>query len=352
MDVLAGFSPDMEIYSIDEAFLSMAGFGDRLDAHARELRRTVLQWTGIPVSVGIAPTKTLAKAANRAAKKDPASGGVRVLATKAEIEATLAGMALCDLWGIAARMAVRLEEIGIATPLALRQADTRLVRERLGVVMERMVLELQGTACFGLEHAVPDRKSIVCSRSFGRPVKLRRELEEAVATYTARAAEKMRRQGLVTANLVVFAHTNRFRPQDPQYNGSQSATLPVASADTGVLTAAAVRAAVALWRPGFSYKKAGVMFLDLHPAYTAQADLFDRPDGPRSLARMAAIDALNKRFGRDTVTYATSGRQRGWKLRSEQASARFTTDWDGLLSVGGPNTPPSRHSTTRWSPLR
>jgi DNA polymerase V len=170
------------------------------------LRATVLQWTGIPVSVGIAPTK----AANRKAKKDPASGGVALLLSADAQEAALAGMELTDLWGVADRMARRLEAIGIATPLDLRRADPRFIRERISVVIERMVHELRGMPCLGFEDVTPDRKSIMASRSFGRPVTLRNEMEEAVAAYTARAAEKMRRQNLTTANLQVFVHTNRF----------------------------------------------------------------------------------------------------------------------------------------------
>jgi DNA polymerase V len=266
MRVLADFTPDLEIYSIDEAFLRLSGFEHRLEAHARELRATVLQWTGIPVSVGIAPTKTLAKAANRKAKKDPASGGVALLLSADAQEAALAGMALTDLWGVADRMARWLEEIGIATPLDLRRADPRFIRERISVVIERMVHELRGTPCLGFEDVTPDRKSIMASRSFGRAVTLRDEMEEAVAAYTARAAEKMRRQNLTTASLQVFVHTNRFRIEDAQHFATQSVQLPVATADTGKLTSAALRGVGAIWKQDYRYKKAGVIFLDLRPA--------------------------------------------------------------------------------------
>jgi DNA polymerase V len=159
---------NLEIYSIDEAFLSFAGFEARCDEHARDLRRTVQQWTGIPVSVGIAPTKTLAKVANRLAKKDTAAGGVRLLL--GEQREALGRLELTDLWGIAGRLAERLRAIGVTTPLELRDADHRLIRERFSVVLERMVLELRGIACLGLEEVTPDRKSLVASRFFGRPI--------------------------------------------------------------------------------------------------------------------------------------------------------------------------------------
>ena len=333
MRTIAGFTPDLEIYSIDEAFLGLGGFETRLECHARALRRTVLQWTGIPVSVGIAPTKTLAKVANRRAKKDPATGGVFVLMDEAAIDAELAGMELTDLWGVAHRLAARLMALGITTPLALKQADPRFIRERFNVVLERLVLELRGIACIALEEAPPDRKSIMASRSFGRTVETREELEEAVATYTSRAAEKLRGQGLAAGRIVVFAHTNHFRPEDPQYHGMQPVRLPVATADTGKLIAAARRGLGALYRPGYRYKKAGILLLELAPAAAVQGDLFAAADTPRSKARMRAVDMLNRRFGRDTVSFAAAGRRRAWKLRSEFLSPRFTTNWDELLRV-------------------
>src|SRR3954462_744006 len=210
MSTIAGFTPDLEIYSINEAFLGLGGFETRLECHARGLRRTVLQWTGIPVSIGIAPTKTLAKVANRRAKKDLAAGGVFVLMDEAAIDAELAGMGLTDLWGVAHRLAARLMALGIATPLALKQTDPRFIRERFNVVLERLVLELRGVACIALEEAPPDRKSIMASRSFGRTVGTREELEEAIATFTSRAAEKLRVQGLVAGRIVVLGS-----PHDP-----------------------------------------------------------------------------------------------------------------------------------------
>jgi len=333
MQILAGFTPDLEIYSIDEAFLGFAGFEDRLVPHARELRRTVLQWTGIPVSVGIAPTKTLAKVANRRAKKDPACAGVFVLQNEAAIDAELSAIELTDLWGVARRLAARLRDLGIANPLMLKRTDPRFLRERFNVVLERLVLELRGIPCMVLEDTPPQRKSIMVSRSFSRMLDTRHELKEAVATFAARAAEKLRSQKLAAGRMIVFLHTNRFRPQDAQYDGVQPVTLPVATADTGRLLAAAEHGLAALYRPGFRYKKAGVILLDLAAAEAVQRELFDAADSPASRARMRAVDALNRRFGRDTVCYAASGVRRAWKLRMGYLSPRYTTSWEELLRV-------------------
>src|ERR1700733_1795007 len=302
MRILADFTPELELYSIDEAFLGLGGFETRLQVHGRALRQRVLQWTGIPVSVGIAATKTLAKVANHRAKKDPACAGVCVMLDQAAIDAELARLPLTDIWGIAGRLARRLTELGITTPLALKQTDARFVRERFSVTLERTVLELRGIPCIALEDAPPDRKSIMASRSFGRLVTARREMEEAVASYAGRAAGKMRRQNLAVGRLMVFVQTNPFRTRDAQYAREQTVRLPVATADTGKIVRAARLGLNAIWREGFQYKKAGVMLLDLTPSGQVQGGLFDRPDSARAQARMRALDHLNRRFGRDTVT--------------------------------------------------
>ncbi len=333
MTVLRQFTPDLEVYSIDEAFLHLAGFEDRLDSHARQLRATVLQWTGIPVSVGIGPTKTLAKVANRTAKKQPAMGGVCDLMAAGDQTAALAAMELTDLWGVAARTAARLTKLRIDTPLKLRNADLAVIRKHLGVVGERMVLELRGVPCHGFALAAPPNKSIVASRSFGRPVTERHELEQAVAAYAERAAEKLRRQNLAASILTVFVTTNPFKPQERQYAASQAVTLPVASADNTVLLRAAKVGVGRLWRDGYRYKKAGVMLLDLVPAATVQGDLWTAADAPSRRRLMAAIDTVNAEHGRGTLHFAASGVQRGWALRSEKRSARFTTEWGELLRV-------------------
>lgn len=333
MKTLLSFSPVLEIYSIDEAFLGLEGFDDRLEDHARTLRATVLQWTGIPVSVGIAPTKTLAKVANRLAKKDPASGGVRVLMAAIDQERALAQLELTDLWGVARRLSGRLTAQGVTTPLALRNADPKQIRQTFGVVGERIVRELRGESCIDIEEVAPNRKSLIASRSFGRPVETLTEMQEAVAAYASRAAEKMRRQNLATANLIVFVETNPFRKQDRQYRASRSAQLPIATADTGRLVAAALGALVAIWREGYKYKKAGVMLLDLAPANALQGSLFATPDSTASQARMRALDVINRRYGRGTLIIGAAGVKSAWRLRRAHVSKNYTTSWSELLTV-------------------
>lgn len=335
MKTLAGLTPEIEIYSIDEAFLSLSGFEDRVESHVRLIRQTVMQWTGIPVSIGIAMSKTLAKVANRFAKKETRHCGVLVLTDPNAIEEALAKTSLRDLWGIAGRIEQRLGEIGINTPLQLRDADPQFIRERFSVVMQRMVMELRGIPCISFEDVAPDRKSVMASRSFGRPVTSYKELREAVSSYASRAAEKIRSQNLATTYVTVFLETNQFKPDDPQYFNSKSVRLPVATADTGRVLKAARVALRAIYKTGYRYKKAGVILLELAKAAEGQGDLWMAPDSPKSKRLMHAMDGLNARYGRGTVAYASAGIEKAWKLQSDFMSPRFTTSWDELLRIKG-----------------
>ena len=332
MRILADFTPELEIYSIDEAFLDLRGM-ENLEAHVQRLRATVSQWTGIPVSVGVAPTKLLAKVANRLAKKMPAANGFLALPDEASQVEALSRLALTDLWGVAARMAARFRAEGIATPLDLRSADPQSLRARFGVVTQRLGLELRGIPCHALELLTPDRKSLVASRSFGQPLTAQADVAEAVGAFAARAAAKLRRQHLATAHLTLFLQTNPFRPQDPHYMPTQRVTLPVATADTAKLIAAAQAALAAVWRDGYCYKKAGVMLTNLVRADSVGSALFAPRDDARTLARMKTLDGLNARFGRDAVCFGRTHAHRPWLMRTERLSARFTTDWRELLGV-------------------
>ena len=332
MRVLAGFSPELEVYSIDEAFLGLSGFADP-EGHARTLRETVGRQVGIPVCVGIGPTKTLAKVANRRAKKDPARGGVCLLDTEAAQTEALAALDLADVWGVGSRLVARLAGLGITTPLQLRAADPVLIRRQFSVVLQRTVLELRGVPCLDLERDSPDAKSICTSRSFGRALDRIEEVGEALTAYVSRAAEKLRRQGLAAGSLTVLVETNRHKPEEPQHAASRHVRLTVATADTARLIRAAAFGLRAVFRPGFRYKRVGVILLDLAPAAAIQGSLFLTPDDPRRVALMAAVDGINVRHGRDRVRFAGSGLDRPWKLRAAFLSRRYTTRWDELVQV-------------------
>ena len=333
MSVLKEFSPRLEVYSIDEAFLGLEGFEDRLTAHAHDVRNTILNWTGIPVSIGVAPTKTLAKIANRLAKKDKSSNGVCVLMLPHEQEAALGQLALSDIWGIARRLAQRLKALDIHTPQDLRTADTKFIRKNFGVTLERIVHELNGFSCLELELIAPNRKSLIASRSFGRPVNVLDEMRQAIATHASRAAEKMRKQNLATANLCVFIETNPFQKSQPQYRATQSVQLSIATSDTSRIITAALKALSVIWRNGYNYKKGGIMLLDLMPASALQQTLFALPDNIASQSRMQVIDALNKKYGKGSVVIGAAGLKHGWSLRREYLSPNYTTNWQELLRV-------------------
>lgn len=331
VEVLRQFSPEVEVYSIDEAFLNLSGFEGRLEAHAREMRAQVLKWTGIPVSVGIAPTKTLAKVANRTAKKRVGADGVVVLMDESSQLEALAAIDLTDVWGVAGRLAKRLNALGIVSAVDLRNAVPEVVRRELSVVVERTARELAGVPCIPFEFQPPQAKSIMCSRSFGRTVTSRDEMEQAVASYAERAAEKLRRKGLQAGQVLVFLETNRFKPQERQYGPSQLVELSVPSADTRRIVKAALAGLSAIWRDGYRYKKTGVLLEGLGRPVDVQGDLWGREDSSQSLALMAALDALNKRMGQGTVTNGAAGVVQGWSLRAERRSPAYTTRWSELL---------------------
>lgn len=329
MSVLSGFSPGLEVYSIDEAFLDLSGFTD-LAGQGRRIRQRVRQWTGIPVSVGIGPTKTLAKVANHWAKKDGQFQGVCVL-DGANRDALLQRLPLEEVWGVAGRLGKRLRVHDIETAWDLAHADPAWVKREFSVMLYRTVLELQGTPCFGLALEPATQKSLVVSRSFGRPVETASDLREAIAYYMTRAAEKLRQQGLVVEVVTVFALTNRFGP-DPYYK-AVTRVLSVPSQDTGELIAVAAGTVGELFQAGLKFKKAGVLLSGLHRVTAVQGELWDGVDRERSAKLMATVDRLNRQMGRGTVGFGAAGMSRPWGMTAGRRTPRYTTLWGELPRV-------------------
>jgi DNA polymerase V len=323
------FSPDVELYSIDESFLDLTRLAirDRL-AWAADLRSTVRNWTGIPTCVGMGPTKTLAKLANKAAKKLP--GGICDLTDPKERERIMAGFPIADVWGIGPASQAKLAHLGIEYAAQVRDMDPRLARSLMTVTGERLVRELNGIPAIELELMAPQRKGCAVTRSFGQKVTGLYEMEQAVASYAMRLAEKLRRHDLATDHLQVFMHTSRFRQDDPQRSAATTIDLPEATNDTLLLVAAATRAVRRIWVDGFRYAKAGVLTSDLVRPAQAQRALFDGLDHVRSGKVMAALDAVNARFGRHTLVPASVGFSRPSATRFEMRSPRYTTRWDEL----------------------
>jgi DNA polymerase V len=334
MDTLANHTPEIELYSIDEAFLNLAGFERRgLAEYARQLRATIRSHTGIPVSIGIGPTKTLAKAANHLAKARPESGGVCDLA-EIDVDQALASIEVGGVWGVGRRWAKWLEEQGIATAFDLKRADPKAIRRKMTVVGERLVHELNGRSCLPLELVTPPRQGLTVSRSFGQTLTALRPINDALVSFVGRAAEKLRRQGLMAAQVMVFVTTNRFSASRPFYANSATVKLPYPTDFTPDLVEAAAQLLGTLYRPGFHYQKCGVMLLDLSPATEVQADLFDPRDRAREARLVRALDTLNTDYGARTVRVGNVGGKRPeWAMRQAFRSPRYTTNWRELPVV-------------------
>jgi len=333
MDVLMGLEPDVEVYSIDEAFLSLPGRDiDDLENRGRCLRAAVQKQTGIPVSIGFGPTKTLAKIANRFAKKKPAASGIFVISSGQLLDPLLATVTVEDVWGIGRRHAARLKAHGVYTALALKNCSDTWLRRELTVTGLRTALELRGISCISLEKAAPARKSICTSRSFGQPVETLADLQEAVATYTAQAAYKLRSAGLRATVVDVFIRTNSFRQEDAQYCNRKTFTLPVPSSHTATLIKVALASLRTMYRSGYRYQKAGVLLNGLVPECFEQLPLFAAPP-PRAASLMNAVDQINRRWGRDTIQSAAAGLVKEWRFRQLKKSPAYTTRWSELPVV-------------------
>lgn len=329
MALLGQYSPDQEIYSIDECFLGLDGL-DRLDLveYGRAIRRRVRQWVGIPVCVGIAQTKTLAKLANHCAKKELAGrDGVcdfkRMSA--AELSGLFATIEVGEIWGVGRQISQRLGALGIASVEALRTADAKTMRKEFSVVLERTIMELNGTACIELEEDAPNKQQIISSRSFGRYVHELGELQEAVASYIAIAAEKLRGQGSLAGMVQVYIRTNPHKESAPQYQRGMTVPLPEATDDTLRLTRAALWLLKRIYRPGYAYQKAGVALLNLADAATAQRSLFAPARDNTKL--MEVMDRINAIWGRGTLRSAAEGIEKGWCMKRERISPGYTTCW-------------------------
>lgn len=334
MQTLSSLSPEMEIYSIDEAFFILEEASDAaLREESAQMRSKVKQWTGIPISIGVAPTKTLAKIANKAAKKEKEREGVYVLTDPAAIEERLSKTATEDIWGIGRALSDRLKRKGIYTASQLRKADDVWIRKILGVTGFQTVLELRGTSCIELVNDPEKKKSIMCSRSFAQKIEDFSYLEEAVASFASRAAEKLREQGSLASFLSVFISTSPF--QEPYESRSCHINLPNPTSFTPDLIALAKSALSRIYRQGFGYKKAGVLLSDFCDEEISQLDLITpNPSSEKKLRAMEMLDKVNARYDKPAIRFAAEGIERHpWQSLRENSSPKFTTSWHELLRV-------------------
>jgi DNA polymerase V len=333
MATIAELVPGLEVYSIDEAFIDFSNMPyENLEELAQKIRATVKQYTGIPVSVGIAPTKTLAKVANRYAKKYLPEKGVYQIDSDTDAEIALVNTPVEDVWGIGYRYAKILNENGIFNALQLSIAKEEWIRQKMHVVGVRMLRELQGEVCYSLENEPAPKKGICVSRSFGRSTKDVKVITEAVATFAARVGEKLRKQKSCAHIIHVFLYTNPHK-DEPQYFNSKVLQLPTSTNSTFEIIRYALRGLELIFKPGYNYKKAGVMISGIVPENQVQISLFDVRKRELDAKAMKAMDALNRTMGRDTVKVATQGFGRDWQLRQERKSKCYTTRWQEILEV-------------------
>lgn len=338
METLRRLCQHVEVYSVDEAFVDLANIEEAaMWDYGFHIRNTVELWTGVPVSVGIAPTKTLAKVANRMAKKNKkATQGTVVLSTPAQIYDALENTPVNDIWGVGFRSTEKLNWLGIDTAWKLRNMSEAWARKNLGgVVGVRLIKELRGEPCIAMKDPLEIKKMIATTRMFGKPVYEMQELKEAVATYITRAAEKLRRQGCAAKNINVFAVTSNYS-SSYEYKPATSSlytTLPFATSLTNLLIAHALPLVESMYRKGSKYIKAGIILSDIVPDNAVQSNLFEPPSHHKEKILMNMIDNVNFSMRNDIIKFASSGTKRDWKMRQELRSKRFTTRWDELFEV-------------------
>ena len=332
METLARFASDVEIYSIDEAFLGLNGFENyELSKYCQYIRRTIKQWVGIPVSIGVSTTKTLSKIANNLAKKNKEYDGVCILKSWFDINEALKLTSIEDVWGIGRRLSVFLKKYKINTAYDFTQLDKGWIRKNMGVVGEKTFLELCGVSCIELELIPSDKKSCCVSRSFSKPVEKIDDLEESVSSYGTRVAEKIREEGLVAESMSIFVLTNYFNRKEKQYSNSIKLQLPYPTNNSIKIVKRALEGIRKIYREGYRYKKAGVILYGLTKAKQTRGLLdYDREN---SDSIMNTLDRINERYGSSTIRLASEGVDKSWSMRRESVSPCYTTRFDDLVEA-------------------
>lgn len=340
--IIGQFSPHQEIYSIDESFLELSTLPiDNLSDYAQQIKQRVHQWLGLPVAVGIASSKTLAKLANHLAKKQPNLNGVLDFESLSHNTQSLLlkQVKVGQVWGIGKRLSQQLEAKHIHTAYDLQQACPKSIRKQFSVNVERIVAELNGQACFSLHETHPNKQQIISSRSFGQLVESHALMKQAVASYTATAAQKLRQQNSVCKRISVYITTPPFQTDRPQYRNLCQIPLIYPSDNSALLSKVAIKALNQIWKPGYAYQKAAVTLTDLSEKGALQTDLFapnPRYSGnPKADQLMQVMDELNHKMGKGTLNLANCGlqQQTRWRMNRNLMSPRYTTRWNELLIV-------------------
>ena len=338
MNSLREFVPKIEIYSIDEAFLDLSDFGNyNLTDYCREIKMSIEKWTGIPISIGISSTKTLAKIANRIAKKSKKTKGVLDLTSKTFHNQALESVEVSDVWGVGRSYSDFLTKRGINNAMQLRDTDSNFIKQKMGIEGVRLINELKGKLCYSLDENPPPKKGITVSRSFKTPIKTIDNLSEAIANFISKGAEKLRKEKAAAGEVSVFIMTNRFE-KDDYYSNCKTYILPVPSNDTSELLGFALKNLRDIFKINCVYKRAGIMFGKIVSEQYIQQDLFDNKNRNRSKKLMETLDKINIKIGKSSVKYAAQGLSGDpdWKPACKHRSKRYTTDWESLPEVKAP----------------
>ena len=334
MTTLSQFADQLEVYSIDEAFLNLTAFRHHhLTDYAHTIRNTVMQHIGIPVSIGIAPSKTLAKIANRLVKKRKTALGVYCIDSVEKMQFALQNTAVKDIWGIGNQYTKLLTRNGFITAWDVTRAPEEWIRKNLSVVGQRMYTELKGTSCITFEEMPPKKKMVCVARGFGKVLREKHEVMEALANFTAMVAAKLRSEQLATNTIQIFVQTNAHRSHEPQYYRSLTIQLPEATNSTNELIRHARQGLETIYRPGYNYNKTGCTAMELVPAADVQYNIFDSENRPRNSQLMKVVDIVNRSFGKDAVRFALQGFGTRWKLRQLKLSPCYTTRIDEVLTI-------------------
>lgn len=336
MSLLSRLAPQQEVYSIDESFLELTGIRTPHAEYAQRIRAKIKQDVGIPVCIGIASSKTLAKLANHVAKKNARCNGVCDFnaMTELNLDTLLESIEVAEVWGVGRRSSARLQTMDIATVLDLKRCSPERIRDEFSVVLQRTIAELNGISCLDLDSVTPDKQQIICSRSFGSLVTHLPDLEQAVVAYATRATEKLRHQRSIAGGIQVYIRTNPHRERDSQYQQSILMPLDEPTDDTRLLCRAALHGLRQIYRNGYGYQKAGVMLVEIIPCASRPRSLFDDVEAiEKSHALMTTLDAINRRMGSGALKLLGEGTQKNWAMRRGNVSRRCTTEWAELLVV-------------------
>ncbi len=333
MSVLFELAPDVEVYSVDEAFLDLTGMKyEELTAYAGKIRKVLKQWVGVPVSVGIGPTKTLAKIANHLAKKKPRNHNILNLCAENDPDEVFKNIPISEIWGVGPAFDKLLQEKNIRTILDFKNTDEHWIRKHMGVIGQKTLYEIRGISCISLEKFPPDKKNICISRSFGVPVTSYEELEQATSTFATRAAEKIRSQHSCARAATLFIMTNRFS-NTPKYVNSVVVQFPVATNSSAEIIHYALKGLKKIFRQGYLYKKSGILLSDLIPENQLQYSVWDDVTKKKIRELMQTVDKINARVGQGVVKFAVQGTKRRWKMHQERLSPKYTSNWNDILII-------------------